>query len=57
MRKRKLAKLTRAEDAAWEWAWCYHMDDKPDAARADKLAWRDVCREFPRLRKYEGCLP
>ena len=55
---KKLAKLTFAENKAWEFAFCYHLDSgKQGQNEAARRAWRDIQREFPRLRKFAGCRP
>ena len=56
--RRKLAKLTAVEERAWEHAWRYHaIDGKQGQDRAANRAWRDLQREFPRLREYDGARP
>jgi len=58
MRKRKnrrrLATLTPFEDKRWVFAFCFYVDDGYTDVRADRLAWRDMCADFPRLRGYAG---
>ena len=56
-RRKKLARLSPQEDRSWVIAFCYYVDDGCSDLKADRLAWRDVCDEFPRLRGYDGCLP
>jgi hypothetical protein len=56
-KRKKLARLTPQEDRSWVIAFCYYVDDGYSDLKADGLAWRDVCEEFPRLREYGGCLP
>ena len=56
-RKRRLATLNPYEDKCWVFAFCYYMDRGKTELQADKLAWRDLREEFPRLRKYDGCKP
>jgi hypothetical protein len=56
--RRHLARFTVAENHAW----CAHfeyavMTLKYGALRADGFAWRRVCEEFPRLRKFQGARP
>jgi hypothetical protein len=46
--------LTAAEEKAWEHAFSYYLDQKKGQMKADKLAWRDLQKEFPRLKKYDG---
>jgi hypothetical protein len=56
--KRKLARLNAAEEHVWEHAFRYHViDGKQGQDRAAYLAWRDLQREFPRLREYDGARP
>lgn len=52
--KRK-ARLTIAENKAWEFAFAFHVDNGMSDKRADALAWKDLCAEFTRLRKFQGC--
>lgn len=58
MPRHKLATLTPAEEKAWQHAFGHHLDvSKQGQDRAAARAWRDLQREFPRLRKYDGCRP
>jgi hypothetical protein len=50
----KLAKLTAAEEKAWESAFRFHSVAGKSDTRAANAAWRDLQREFPRLMKYDG---
>jgi hypothetical protein len=52
---KRIATLDAQENHAWEFAFCFHLDDGKTDLQADKLAWRDLLSEFPRLRKYAGC--
>lgn len=56
-RPKKRARLTAREDRAWVIALCYYVDEGYSDLKADKLTWRDMCEEFPRLKQYDGCLP
>jgi hypothetical protein len=56
-RRKKLARLTPQEDRHWVIAFCYYQDEDCSDLKADKLTWRDICEEFPRLKEYDGCLP
>ena len=56
-KRKKLARLSPQEDRSWVIAFCYYLDDGCSDLKSDKLAWRDVCEEFQRLKKYGGCLP
>jgi hypothetical protein len=55
--KRKLARLTIAENTAWEKAFCFHVDAGLSDMRADIATWRDMQAQFPRLRAFHGCKP
>lgn len=48
------AKLTPQEDRAWTKAFQFHIDAGKSDAQADRLAWSDLKKEFPRLRKFSG---
>jgi hypothetical protein len=52
--KRKLARLTAAEEKAWEAAFRFHCVAGKSGTRAANAAWRDLQREFPRLMKYDS---
>jgi len=54
---RRRAKLTPWEDHCWVFAFCYYLDEGKTDGQADRLAWRDMLSEFPRLRFYDGCEP
>ncbi len=55
MRKR-LATLTPQEEQAWESAFRYHLTTgKRSQDSAGLRAWMDLRREFPRLRRFDGC--
>jgi hypothetical protein len=54
--KRKLATLAAEEEKTWEAAFRFHYASKTET-RAANAAWRDLQREFPRLRKYDGAKP
>jgi len=53
--QKRIATLNAQENHAWEFAFCFHLDDGKADLQADKLAWRDLRSEFPRLTKYKGC--
>lgn len=55
--RRKLAKLTAAEEKAWEAAFRFHCVEGKSETRAANAAWCDLQREFPRLMKYDGARP
>ena len=57
-KRRRFAKLTPWEDHCWVFAFCYYVDSEGKTDdEADKLTWRDMLSEFPRLRFYDGCEP
>jgi hypothetical protein len=53
----KRARLSVREDKQWVHYFCYYLNEDKTDSQADKLAWRDMLLEFPRLRKFQGCLP
>jgi hypothetical protein len=55
--KKNLAWLTAREDKAWIEAYQYWSDPyrKKSKRKADELAWRDMQKDFPRLKKFDGC--
>jgi hypothetical protein len=55
-KSKRLATLTLAEDSAWIFAFCLYLDDGKTDLQADRLAWRDLKLEFPRLKEFQGCL-
>ena len=55
MPKRKLAILNSAEEKAWEHAFRFHVNTGLSDTRAANSAWRDLQKEFPRLRLFDGC--
>jgi hypothetical protein len=54
---KKRARLSIREDKQWVHYFCYYLNEDKTDLQADKLAWRDMLLEFPRLRNYAGCLP
>jgi len=36
-------------------AFGFYQDDGKTSSQADKLTWRDLLLEFPRLRKFHAC--
>ncbi len=54
---RKLTMLTPFEDHCWVFAFCYYLGEGKSDEEADRLTWRDLQMEFPRLRGFDGCLP
>jgi hypothetical protein len=58
LKNRRYAKLTPWEDHCWVWYFCYYVvDERKSDMEADRLTWRDMLSEFPRLRFYDGCEP
>jgi hypothetical protein len=55
MKRKRIAKLTDEENYAWEFAFCFHREQCRTDLQADKLAWRDLRLEFPRLENFNGC--
>jgi hypothetical protein len=55
--KKRRARLSAYEDKQWVFYFCYYLDENKTDLQADQLAWRDMLLQFPRLRKYQGCLP
>ena len=55
--RRPRARLSVYEDKCWVFAFCYYLDEGKTDLQADKLAWRDMLLDFPRLRRYDGCHP
>ena len=56
-KKKKLALLTPAEDKAWVAALTYALTELHyGQERAGRYAWRDVCKQFPRLSAFDGSL-
>jgi len=55
--EKRRAKLTVHEDKCWVFYFCSFLNEGKTDLQADKLAWRDMLLEFPRLRAYDGCLP
>lgn len=53
---KRIAKLTPAENHAWVFAFCFYANDGKSDLEADRFAWRDIRLEFPRLRRYDGCV-
>ncbi len=56
-KSRKLTMLTPHEDHCWVFAFNFYCEQGKTDEQADKLAWRDMQMEFPRLRGFDGCLP
>ncbi len=52
---KRIAKLNPKENHAWEFAFCFYREECKTDLQADKLAWRDLILEFPRLKNFAGC--
>lgn len=52
---KRIATLSDKENHTWEFAFCFHLNDGKTDIQADRLAWRDLVLEFPRLEKFGGC--
>jgi DNA repair ATPase RecN len=57
MRARKTAVLTPQEDKAWVDEFSYAKEQGKDDVQADAQAFRQVRKQFPRLRKYSRLAP
>jgi hypothetical protein len=53
--RKRLAEFTPEENHAWEFAFCFYLENGKTDLQADKLAWLDIVLEFPRLAKFDGC--
>jgi hypothetical protein len=56
-RRRRRARLTPWEGHCWVFYFCYYLDEGNSDEEADRLTWRDMLSEFPRLRFFDGCEP
>jgi hypothetical protein len=52
--KKKLAELTAAEERAMEKAMDFYRYTGKSEAEANRSAWADIQKEFPRLRDFES---
>lgn len=50
-KKPKICKLNAKQDRVWVKAFEFHMNDGKSSAKADKLAFKDLVKEFPSLKK------
>lgn len=50
----KKATLTAEEDKAWVNIFEYYINEGKSDTQADKLAWKDLQEQFPRLKNYSG---
>jgi hypothetical protein len=55
MKSKHIAILTPEENHAWEFAFRFYLEEGKSDFQADKLAWRDLRLEFPRLKIFTGC--
>ena len=51
---KKLAQLTKQEERSMEKAIDFYRYTGKTEAEAARLAWRDIQKEFPRLRDFDG---
>ena len=51
MRKVKICKLTKEQNRIWVKAFQFYKDKDYSDLKADKLAFRSLIKEFPKLRK------
>lgn len=51
---KKLAQLTAEEERSMEKAIDFYRYTGKTEAEAGRLAWRDIQKEFPRLRDFDG---
>ena len=56
-RKKRLAILTKDENALWEKLFSDYMNDGKSESSADRLTWRDLQKAVPRLQSFDGCKP
>ena len=54
MKRKQRATLNKTENICWENAFAYWIDAGKTELQADWYAWRNICRLFPRLKKYTG---
>jgi hypothetical protein len=52
---KRITTLNAQENHAWEFGFTFHLDQGNADSMADKLAWRDLVSEFPRLNNFVGC--
>jgi ribosomal protein S27AE len=57
MTKRKKATLTEVEDAAWVEKFSFYVDEGKSDAEADRITWKEMQDEYPRLKAFDGCKP
>ena len=51
---KKLVRLTGEEERSMEKAMDFYRYTGKSEAEASRLAWRDIQKEFPRLRDFDG---
>jgi hypothetical protein len=54
MSEKKLAKLTKLEDAAWGAAMAFYLNEGLKNGAAAERAWADLQEQFPRLKAFDG---
>lgn len=54
---KKIATLTPDEDKVWVNAFSFWKMDGRTDEDADRMAWKELQDEFPRLKEYDGCRP
>ena len=52
---KRIATLTKAEDALWGKAFSAAVGYGLSDTAADRDAWKELQRVFPRLREFDGC--
>lgn len=49
----KSYKLTEKEDSVWEDSFEYYKNEGYSDKKADELAYKDLVKEFPHIKKYK----
>lgn len=50
-KKIKICKLTKKQNKIWISAFSFYLDEGKNQSQADKLAFKDLIKEFPKLKK------
>lgn len=50
-KKLKVCKLNKKQDKVWTNAFEFYLDEGKSETQADKLAFRDLVKEFKKLKK------
>jgi hypothetical protein len=50
-RKKRVCRLTPKQDRKWVQAFGYYKDEGMSDAKADKAAFEDLAKEYPKLKK------